>query len=286
MSQQRRLIAAQDMSSASEDDSDFTVQGAQDRLKRKKFRRVCVCVSISAFSVLILIVAGIVVAILAVGTNQNKNHVPTQTARPSPTAIQSSSTPKARPSSTAIQPPHTPTAQPASPTAIQPLRTPTPPSPTPVSIPANSKVLNYMDKWYDPCENFYEYSCGYWHNHYPDKPEWGTFEDLELDNLNKLSGYLSQYPSSSDPNAIKKAKYIYSACTDTDYIDYNYEDQLKSFMVNKGRGWENGDFFPAQSWSINDLYKDHYYGSSAFFSFGIVPDDLDSSKQVIRVMYV
>jgi len=241
MSQQRRLlITAQDMSSASEDDSDFTVQSAQDRLKTKKFRRICVCVSISVFSVLILIVAGIVVAILAVGTNlfQNKNHAPTR------------------------------------------------PSPTPVSIPANSKVLDYMDTWYDPCENFYEYSCGRWRNRHPDRSEWGTFEDLELDNFNKLAGYLSQNPSSRDPNAIKKAKYIYSACTDTDYIDYNYKDQLDSFMVNKGRGWENGDFIPAESWSINDLYKDHYYGSSAFFSFGIVPDDLNSSKQVIRVMYI
>jgi len=242
MSQQHRLIAAQDMSSVSEGDSDFTVQGAQDRLKRKKFRRVCGCVSIFAFIVCVLIVTGTVVAILA-EVNPNKNHVPQCT--PSPTAIQ--------------------------------------PSPTPASIPANSKLLDYMD---DPCENFYEYSCGHWDNHYPNASQWGTVEELELDNFKKLAGYLSQYPSSSDPNAIKKAKYIYSACTDTDHIGYNYKDQLERFMVNKGRGWENGDFTPAQSWSINDLYKDHYYGSSAFFSFAIIPDDLDSSKQVIRVMYV
>ena len=52
----------------------------------------------------------------------------------------------------------------------------------------------------------------------------------------------------------------------------------------KAGGWVNGDFSPYDSWSINiNLYRDHYLGSSAFFSFGISPDDLDSSKQVIRV---
>jgi len=221
MSLQRGLIAAEDMSNASED---FTVQAAQDRLKRKKSRRVCCCILIFVFVLLIIagIITGVIIHLL------KKNDDPGL---------------------------------------------------------ANSKLFDYMDTRYDPCENFYEYSCGHWRNRHPDRSEWGTFEDLQLDNFNKLAGYLSQHPSSSDPNAIKKAKYIYSACTDTDHIGYNYKDQLKRFMVNKGRGWENGDFFPAESWSINDLYKDHYYGSSAFFSFGIVPDDLDSSKQVIRVMY-
>ena len=116
-------------------------------------------------------------------------------------------------------------------------------------------------------------------------PEWGTSYDLSLDNYNKLAGYLSRYVSSHDPDSIKKAKYIYSACTDTDYIDDNYVEEAKNFMINKGGGWENGDLYPYVSWSINSsLYKDHYIGSSAFFSFGIVPDDLNSSNPVIMVM--
>ena len=144
----------------------------------------------------------------------------------------------------------------------------------------NSKVLDYIDTSYDPCEDFYNYSCGRWHSTLPYA---GTFEELELDNYNKLAGYLSQGVKNDDPDAIKKAKYIYSACTDTDYIKENLADQLDSFMKKAG-GWENGGFYPYNLWSINNsLYQDHYLGSSAFFSFGISPDDLDSSKQVIRV---
>jgi len=224
MSLQREIIAAEDMSSASREN--FTVQVAQDRLKRNKSRRVFGCILIFVF--VFLIIAGIATGVIVHLVNKKDDADPGL---------------------------------------------------------ANSKLFDYMDTRYDPCENFYEYSCGRWRNDHPNKPVWGTSRDLQLDNFNKLAGYLSQNPSSSDPNAIKKAKYIYSACTDTDHIGYNYKDQLERFMVNKGRGWENGDFIPAQSWSINDLYKDHYYGSSAFFRFGIIPDDLDSSKQVIRVIY-
>ena len=135
----------------------------------------------------------------------------------------------------------------------------------------------------DPCEDFYEYSCGRWRSTPPDAAMWGTFKQLELDNYHKLVGYLSQHVSTNDPDAIKNAKYIYSACIDTDYIEENYADQLYSFMIKAG-GWENGDFSPYNSWSINNnLYQDHYLGSSALFTFGSLPDDLNSSKQVIKV---
>ena len=152
----------------------------------------------------------------------------------------------------------------------------------------NSKIFEYIDTSYDPCEDFYKYSCGRWSGTSPPSyaAKWGPFEDLELDNYNKLAEYLSQPVSTDDSEAIKKAKYIYSACTDTDCIVENYVNQLDSFMIKAG-GWNNGDFYPYDSWSINDtlnnLYKDHYFGSSAFFTFRISPDDLNSSKQVIKV---
>ena len=262
MSQQRQLIDAQSMfTDSAEDDSAYAVQAIQDRLKRKKFRKTLfICATVF---VLVLITAGIVAGVV-IGVIEASQH---NKAKPGNNVSPTSSTITGTSSTTR---------------ASESTRTPTT---SPSGTLANSKVLDYIDTFYDPCENFYEYSCGNWRNSHPDASEWGSFHDLALDNYNKLAEHLSQYARSSDPDAVKKAKYFYSACTDTDYIDDNYVQEARNFMINKGGGWENGDFYPYESWSINtSLYEDHYLGSSAFFSFGIVPDDLNSSKPVITVM--
>lgn len=234
-----------------EDDSDYTVQITQDRLKRRKRRRILYCVAVF---LLVFVATGILVGIvtiamrLAAANDQHRGN--------DATINHSSPTPNISPT----------------------------PSAAPTSGIAHSKVLYYIDTFYDPCENFYKYSCGRWDSNQPGASEWGTAAELELDNYNKLAGYLSQRVESSDPDAIKKAKYIYSACTDTDYIDDSFVNKLKRFMINQAGGWKNGGLLPYHSWSINSsLYKDHYLGSSAFFSFGISPDDLNSSEPVIRV---
>ena len=231
MSQHRSLLSTS-ADSLPEDDSDYAIQTAQDKLERKLFRRkmlICICV----FSVIFLIAAAVAVGVLYFATDLFKS------GESSPTE-------------------------------------------DPYGI-KYSKLFEYMNASYDPCEDFYEFSCGSWNSSRPDAAEWGTFEELALDNYNRLAGYLSQDVNGPDPEAVKKAKYIYSACTDINYIQGNLNDQLDSFINGVG-GWKNGDFNSSGSWSINDsLYRDHYLGSSAFFSFRVSPDDLDSSKQVIRV---
>ena len=232
MSQHRPLLPTQDISTdgPEEDESDYTIQTAQDKIKRKTRGRkllISICVYL-----LVLIVAAAVVEGVLIGVTS------------------------------LVQKDHR----------------------FPEGL-AYSKIFDYIDTFYDPCEDFYTFSCGQWHNSRPYAPEWGTTSELIIDNYNKLVGYLSQPPSWDDPDALKKAKYAYSACTNTDYIQDNYVNELKSFMVNQGGGWKKGDFLPFQTWTVNDsLFNDHYLGSVALFSFAIVPDDLNSSKPVIRVI--
>ena len=282
MSQHRKLVST--AADFPEDDSDYTVQRAQDKLERKIFLRkmlICICV----FSLIIVIAASIAVGVLYGATdlfkNKNQQNAEIKHSSPSSAHVSTSFTISSTPSASSI-----PTPTPSSTGMASSIIVPTPtPSPTasPPSGMNNSKVLDYIDTSIDPCEDFYNYSCGLWRSTRPYAAEWGAFLQLELDNYNKLAGYLSQYVRSHDPEAVKKAKYIYSACTDTYYIKENLVDQLDSFMDQAG-GWKNGEFYPYNSWSINNnLYQDHYLGSSAFFSFGILPDDLNSSKQIIRV---
>ena len=230
-----------------EDDTKYSVQTAQIRLKRKKQKRIalsCICFLVVLIFIIIWSTLGVILS-FAVKKNDDSD---TNTSQPT----------------------------------TRPMTSPGPTDGPPSIL--NSKVLDYIDTSYDPCEDFYQFSCGRWHSNHPDASEWGTQDELGFDNYNNIAGYLSQWPNDRDPDAIKKAKTIYTACMDVDYINNHYVEELKSFMINKGGGWTNMGIFPAQSWSITDnLYKDHYLGSSAFFNFRIAPDDLRSNKSVIKV---
>ena len=153
----------------------------------------------------------------------------------------------------------------------------------------NSEVLNHIDNSADPCNDFYQYSCGKWLSANPlgDRDSWGTINQLDLRNFHHLRRYVSGSPQQNDPDAIKKTKYIYSACTDVTFIENNFVSHLQDFIRDAG-GWSTvGIYGSDYIWNINyDLAGDHYLGSSAFFDFGIIPDDLNSSLPKIRVNVV
>lgn len=148
-----------------------------------------------------------------------------------------------------------------------------------------SDVLAYcVDDDYNPCEDFYRYSCGQWlaDNPLNGRSSASSFSDLFVDNYRKLRTDLSHSVKNSDPAAIKKSKYVYSSCTNVDYIKGHHLSHIKEFIREAG-GWSaigiSGD-----GWSIRSgLVNDHYLGSSAFFGFYIAPDDRNSSMPAIRV---
>ena len=149
----------------------------------------------------------------------------------------------------------------------------------------NSKLLDYINESIEPCEDFYQFSCGNWlaANPLGDRDTVGTFVSLSLDNYDHLMGYLSRPVNDSDPVAIKKTKYMYSACKNVDFIQANLADHLQNFITNAG-GWSDIGITPDDGWNIDDdLAGHHYLGSSAFFEFGVLPDDLNSSKPIIKV---
>ena len=149
----------------------------------------------------------------------------------------------------------------------------------------NSKLLDYIDDSFDPCTDFYSYSCGNWLSANPlnDRSIQGIFTSLSLDNYDHLIGYLSQPVREDDATAIKKTKYMYSACKNVDSIENNLVEHLQDFIRSAG-GWDGIGITPDNGWDVNnDLAGNHYLGSSAFFGFGITPDDLNSSKPIIKV---
>ena len=149
----------------------------------------------------------------------------------------------------------------------------------------NSKVLAYIDDSADPCEDFFQYSCGKWLSSNPldGRDEWGTFYALAYDNWHHLNRYLTRSISGNDSDAIRKSKYIFSACTNSEFIKDNLLNHLQSFMRSAG-GWMDLGIYPEDEWDFDNLVEDHYLGSPAYFAFDVEPDDFNSSKPVIKVV--
>lgn len=149
----------------------------------------------------------------------------------------------------------------------------------------NSKILDYIDYSYKPCEDFYSYSCGNWlaNNPLNGRDSSSIFSDLFINNYCHLRGYLSRSVQKNDLVATKKTKYVYSSCANVDFIQSHFVEHVRNFIKDAG-GWSDIGITPDNGWDINDdLANDHYLGSSALFGFYVSPDDLNSSKPVIRV---
>ena len=72
----------------------------------------------------------------------------------------------------------------------------------------NSNILNYIDNSFDPCDDFFSYSCGNWLSANPlnGRSMWDIFNELAVDNYKHISEYLTRPVQNSDPDAIKKSK--------------------------------------------------------------------------------
>jgi len=140
------------------------------------------------------------------------------------------------------------------------------------------------DKVISACDNFYQYSCGNWLSSHglEGRDSWGTVYQLVIDNYHHLRSYMSQPPYDSDLDAVKKTKYGYAACTDVDYINRQLFSHLEEFIRLAG-GWSNIGIDESETWTTDSLARDHFLGSSAFFEFSVLPDDMNSSMPVIKV---
>ncbi len=168
-------------------------------------------------------------------------------------------------------------AQSAQPAAkAQPDASKPAPPPDVMSFDANA-----IDKTVDPCEDFYQYSCGNWlkNNAIPsDQTRWvRSFSVLAQRNQYLLWKDLDAAATSPKSALQKQYGDFYASCMDTATID-----KLGAQPVEPAwkliAGLKDIKSLPALMGKLENMG-----GSDGFFSFGVGIDAKDSTKQIIEV---
>jgi len=157
-------------------------------------------------------------------------------------------------------------------------------------------ILNYLDTSINPCDDFFQFTCGKWlnENEIPDdKKSIGVFSDGQLQNQEILheifeSNYIpnSNYTLADQENdkiIFNKLKNFYNSCMDTNKINSKGREPLVNFLntfkINEYKGnLKNVD-------TLTSLIAEiHNYNSFAFFSMDITNDLINPEKYLGYVL--
>ena len=110
---------------------------------------------------------------------------------------------------------------------------------TPSCVQLASTVLSNMDPSIDPCEDFFNYSCGGWvhKNIVPSGyGSWGVFQELATQNTIYINKLITSSVDESI-NAIKLTRNLYDSCLDLDGLNKLGASPLID-IINRTGGWE------------------------------------------------
>lgn len=82
-----------------------------------------------------------------------------------------------------------------------------------------------MDRTANPCEDFYQFTCGHWGDEHP-KPDsrlgYDWFADRQTHIYRQLRSFLQRNNSKEEPLPVQQARDLYKSCMDTGkFLLYN-----------------------------------------------------------------
>ncbi|KAH0553572.1 endothelin-converting enzyme homolog [Cotesia glomerata] len=142
-----------------------------------------------------------------------------------------------------------------------------------------------MDTTIDPCEDFYQYTCGRWsENHPTSQPDklnsW--FHERSQKIKWKIRDLLSNNFTGKVPWAVKQAKVLYNSCLDNAALDTLGLSPMLSLLEDLGLSRVP----PAMGHKSEDFVKvaarvRRILGEEIFIGFDVIPDPLNSRRNII-----
>ncbi|CAH1248351.1 MME [Branchiostoma lanceolatum] len=156
---------------------------------------------------------------------------------------------------------------------------------TPDCLRTAARLLEYMDPSIDPCDNFFEYSCGGWLKNTeipPDAGRFGTFNQLRDDLTANMRDIIEDTTLEKGVEVVEKARTLYRSCMDEGLLD-DMGSQPIDDLITHLNGWPViDDSWTADNWDLLDtLTKLMRYSNSLLMSMYVTADDKDSSVYIL-----
>ena len=149
-------------------------------------------------------------------------------------------------------------------------------------------LLDNMDESVDPCEDFYNFSCGGWVENAVLPPGSNFHQQIGVlseNNTQELRMILeNDTVGSAEVEAVLKVKQLYRLCMDTEAIDAAGAQPLLD-LINRTGGWNLINGGRLEEWNINStsFALEKLYSSGAFFTMRVTVDDKNSSRYIIKI---
>ncbi|XP_022241235.1 endothelin-converting enzyme homolog isoform X2 [Limulus polyphemus] len=159
---------------------------------------------------------------------------------------------------------------------------------TPACVTVASAIINAMDHTVDPCDDFYQYSCGGWikSNPLPDgKSIWGTFGKLWQENQLVIKNVLEDETIQLESEAERKARTYYYSCLDKNGTLEELGAKPLMDFIKKIGGWNITGDFDVDQWNFqNTLTMIHNtYNYEGLFSWIVGQNQKNSSYNILQV---
>ncbi|KAG8183509.1 hypothetical protein JTE90_003859 [Oedothorax gibbosus] len=110
---------------------------------------------------------------------------------------------------------------------------------TPGCVRAAADILSSIDESVDPCEDFYQFSCGGWlerHAIPEDKSSVSVFSEVQDDLDLKLKVLLDKKLDGTEPEFVRMIKEMYDSCMNLKAIESEGSEPLQKILKSLG-GW-------------------------------------------------
>ena len=145
-----------------------------------------------------------------------------------------------------------------------------------------------LNRSVNPCDNFYQYSCGSWIKDHPIPPSrtmYDAFIVLDEQNFLKLRDLLDEDDNLPSKHAVKRAKRYFKDCINEEQVENTAQESIEQFMAKYGSWALNNQTWNSTNWKWSNVLLAMTLDLEETPLFGTYRDinPKESSRHILRV---